>query len=707
MEAHGSKLLAEASKILFLGFASTGGGHTDRMFNVVRSLLSKAKSAASDDPLKHAQEAAGLINDKTVVILMVPPMWPPEPTKYLASTTKFLGELLDAKCKVLVFRAPKTATGLYDAEGGRGAILKHFARFPFANPKAVTIHFDTYQQHLDKSSFSKLAEFLEESAALISAKDLVKQVVADAGDAGKIHAITDMDYALTRALAKAGVPAKNMMDQENHLGLFINDPTAATNLVEYCLMGKVLPADGQNSKVSHIGFADKKKIKDILDVPNPVVHLKALVDDLRANGQDVQNMFKMLGLDNPYVGQKFDEWHCTASRRFVLNFFKNYGRQLAVEHLPESDSSASGIVWGSGPLTSMNPDKVTGIVYLYVSQYTPKVLKYIHQALTDTSTTGTKKALTEAYKSTLFVLCAPDTIDPMRIKIHLKMPHPEDAKVPVPIRQATNALALCYLAGADGISQGGAGTLSEYAYLAAGSGGFSRLLCWPMGGQDEQQSNAQFMKKLYAGFFDVVEEKSFGAALDELVALRVRLPDNGYWGSYLTNVINSQLTVADQAADILLADAPAIDSDVELALKNKSAQSSGLRATYRLLKICVQMFDQLEGPVQLKVDNPVKQKGLNFLAQGYRYQDFLHEGRYVIAVTSQKTLQITDAAAAIKLFSNHDDVEHFIGCDKGELDGKAFHSLTGPLLAALKSPDDKAMTRKQFELIVTQVKSGF
>ena len=38
-----NKILTNAPSILFIGFASTGGGHTEREFNVVRSILRKAR----------------------------------------------------------------------------------------------------------------------------------------------------------------------------------------------------------------------------------------------------------------------------------------------------------------------------------------------------------------------------------------------------------------------------------------------------------------------------------------------------------------------------------------------------------------------------------------------------------------------------------------------------------------------------------------
>jgi hypothetical protein len=605
-------ILKGVPSVLFVGFCSTGGGHTDREFNVVRSIIDRSfNKKGTDEQQKNAKKC---LDKGSAVIVVLPPEWPVSEGMYFANAHAFIQELRKPELglHIVVYRGTKSATSLYEKQGGRPAILRRHARFPFDDtpPQWITFDIDEKTQRTSNEKlvqnlagkqgddFKKVFREFLNTCQKISMMHLVPQVAAACGDVKKIWCSTDMDFALTRAMHKIGALANQVVDHESILNLFVENPYAGQSLLEYCYMGKVLPSDvaykdGQPvkdpsdpsgkklmylSKTAHISLSTP----DIagLNQPNTLLQLRSMVTALvNKPGGDVYTKTRTVGGKGVKDGGE-------ELRDFAWSVIQQAGVQLPAETLLKPNiSTIGGFVYGKGgptdpKLSGLHLDQVKGFVYLYLSDATSVVAKHIYDQLHKGNT---------GYENIVFAICAGGAFNAA---------HLPAAASDIP--QKTNTMMYCNLMGADAVMQAGMGTSSEFAYSVVNGCRDAKLLVWPMEGQDEHASNARFVNGLFPSNVTQIGALNFVKALDDLVNYRnAKQPLQSYGVEYVRGIL-SDYTIAETAADVLLDDEPLMEQ-VEAALLNVSEPR--LRVTYRLMKICVQMLDQLEGPEKVLKTN--------------------------------------------------------------------------------------------------------
>jgi hypothetical protein len=517
--------------------------------------------------------------------------------------------------------------------------------------------------------------------------DLVPGVVRAAQRVGeqpkdtlkRIWGSTDMDFALTRALHKAGVPWNQVADHESILNLFVENPYAGQQLLEYCYMGKVLPSKAELalndpnqavpdpadstatrklsfwSKTAHISLStpDIEGMKQ----PNTLILLRSMVKALndQAKGLYTQEWTGLQWRKNQGDGGG-------KLRSLIWNAIQDAGVQLSANQLAAATGSTGGFVYGADPhktpLKGLKLEDIKGFVYLYLMDATNDVAKYIAAQLNKGNL---------AYQNIVFALCASGGIDISKLPQELNG-----------IPQNHNVMMYCNLMGGDAVMQAGMGTSSEFAYSVVNGCTDSRLLVWPMGGQDEHASNARFVNALFPSKVTQIGKESFISALDTLVKLRNTKGRElkAYSASYV-NAILSNYTIAETAADVLLDDKE-LSTQVEDALLNVS--NPDLKSTYRLMKICVQMLDQLEGP-----DKPMPKGGTKTGDGDYPYQNFLKPGeRFVIGLKRGVYHTFKDEHDAITFFSNVNQIATFLDINDVENFTKIYNE-TGIALKVIKA----------------------
>jgi hypothetical protein len=346
-------------------------------------------------------------------------------------------------------------------------------------------------------------------------------------------------------------------------------------------------------------------------------------------------------------------------RQFAWNVLTTAGRQMKMDEFATANADTPGGLLYGKPLKDVKLEEIKGFIYLYLMDATTPVTKHIVEEL---------KKPGSPYHNVVFALCAGGGI--------IEKDLPDAAKG---IKENTNMMMYCNLMGGDAVMQAGMGTSSEFAYSVVNGCRDSRLLVYPMKGQDEHTSNGQFITALFPKLVTQINATNYAKALDDLVTYRQTNPMRAYGVDYVRGILN-EYTISDLAADILLDDKP-LEDYVDAALINVS--DPHLKVAYRVMKICVQMLDQLEGEVK-KLDA----KTTGELAGGtYPYKDALNnykDGQFIIALRRHKKHAFKDTQDATKFFQDPDAICNFLEIDRKLFDDVYKETLTGRVVEALQ-----------------------
>ncbi len=328
------------------------------------------------------------------------------------------------------------------------------------------------------------------------AKQILADVIAAVGEEhkGKITVLGDMAPYLQKAAKAMGI--ENAVEIGNHQGLFIG---AARQQLE----GKDL---SYLSKASSSGLAPKLALVEYDNETNVVRDLAPTLANLGITGQTAKH----------------------EARAIALNHLFQCANQLDVNAV---GTKADGILVGP----EARADNVGAMVYLYLNKYTQGTLDHIRGRINEGH---------PAYQNALFANCGKEAIVP-------------NAETVGNARDAKNILQVMYAANADGVTNAGFGTTSEFNYLA-NNGSNADFVAVPVENQHEQEANAaQLIGAIGA---DRVTSASGAdalyAALDALVQKRADQPTptshlNGTMANIAAAAAAEGTSGAAHAADLL------------------------------------------------------------------------------------------------------------------------------------------------------------
>jgi len=329
-----------------------------------------------------------------------------------------------------------------------------------------------------------------------TAKALLNKVIEAVGPENKhkISVLGDMAPFLQKAAAAAGITQS--VEIGNHQGLFVG---AARTQLE----GKDL---AYLHKASGGGHAQKLALVEYTDNVNVV--------------RDLAPTMEALGINEDTSKQE--------ARAKVLDHLLKFGNRVDAN---AGTAATNGILVGPGV---ENAGDVKAMVYLYVNDYTQGAVEHIRQQMKDNPNT---------HGQCLFAVCGAGAVGPKGGES--------------PPANTTNILQLMYAANADGVTNAGFGTTSEFHYMAK-NGYAGDFVAFPVVNQHEQEANAA---QLVDAFAPGRVTKAIGAqqmhqAIDALVAKRAgqgqsdaHLGDDSMRS--LFDASRSTTSAAGQAADLL------------------------------------------------------------------------------------------------------------------------------------------------------------
>lgn len=461
-----SEKLIDAEKIIILGYSPTGGGHATRALEIVIQALRD-----------------GHLKKDDVIILHLPNIHNAAPkfNPGLAPIDRAAKKLSIHGIHVLMAITDKAIIGYLDNEGcsDNAEILKNFADYPYrekaqhqdiiecaqtwvADKGAIQVYGgDNETDEMSNEKEQKKQVALEHT---ISAKDLFSSL-SKVTKMDKIYVITDMDPYLQKAAKSAGIPNERCLDQQSHAILIQhldqltdkfqkNSTEKGAKLIsleerlnkENAILAKVL--DGTGSKVSHIALGKnntlQRRLKDTKCLLEAITDRKPI---------------------DQYTSRK-------EIKQKVLSVLKQFARKIPV------DQSYDGELGGIMHHPNLILENAKNIVYIYIhGDGMKKIADHIRNQINQNEA---------GFNDKVFLFCRKGAIN--------KVLCPACRTITTP-----NAMELAYLAGADGITNTGAGTTGEFAFLHRLGGDRSHIALFPQIDQHEQETNAEFMFKLFEG----------------------------------------------------------------------------------------------------------------------------------------------------------------------------------------------------------------
>lgn len=578
-----SEKLTHAEKIVILGYSPTGGGHASRALEIVIQ-------AVRDEHLKKDD----------VVILHLPNIHNAEPkfNPGLAPIDRAAKRLNLRGVHVLMAITDKAVIGHLDNEGcsDNAQILKTFADYPYrakarhqditkcaqtwlAETGAVQVYGgdnETYEMNPEKAQRKQIA--LQNT---ISAKDLFSSLSnIQENILKKVHVISDMDPYLQKAAKKTNIPDKRRLDQQSHAILIQNleqltekiqkkSIEKGANLIpvedrlskENAVLAKVL--DGTGSKVNHIALGEnntlQRRLKDTKCLLEALTDRKTISEDT----------------SRKEVKQK------------VLLVLDQLARKIPL------DRPYDGELGGIMHYPNLRLENAQNIVYIYIhGGAIKKIGDHIRYRINQNDSD---------YNDKVFIFCRKGAIN--------KALCPACKTITTP-----NAMELAYLAGADGITNTGAGTTGEFAFLHRQGGDKSHIALFPQIDQHEQETNAEYIKKLFESIscpqinpfpdspiFDGHLKDNFAETIDKLIKRKsAHNGDEGAMKELFDGVLfpNTISTIPKQASDILFGQKnwQEISPDsYEISIAEQHMRSNNqLTANRRYLKLIVKALVELE-----------------------------------------------------------------------------------------------------------------
>jgi hypothetical protein len=165
---------------------------------------------------------------------------------------------------------------------------------------------------------------------------------------------------------------------------------------------------------------------------------------------DLAGVLQQLGID--------EQSSVRDSRKAALDHLLQHGKRLPLNS--REPVAGGGLLVGPGV---KRPDDVKALVYLYVNEYTNGTVNHIRDKM---------QAEPETYGQSVFAVCGRGAL--------------ENTEGP------TNVLHVMYAAHADGVTNAGFGTTSEFDYMV-NNGYAGDFVAFPVVNQHEQQANAAML----------------------------------------------------------------------------------------------------------------------------------------------------------------------------------------------------------------------
>ena len=341
-----------------------------------------------------------------------------------------------------------------------------------------------------------------------SAKDILQGVIEAVGDAAKEKIVVLGDMAPYLQKAAKAAGIQKSVEIGNHQGLLIG---AARQALGDKDLSYVL-------KASSSGLSPKLALVEYSSDLNVVHDLKGCMDALGITASTTKK----------------------EARSKVLTHLFDYAKRDS-----EDIVKTGGILLAK----DLETEDVKAMVYLYVNEYTAGAVGHIRQNILEAEPES-------PYAKTLFAICARQAID-----------LPADNSAP----DAKNILQLMYAANADGVTNAGFGTTSEFYYLAK-NGSEASFVVAPVEHQHEQEANAALLKAAFPNDEDGTGRlvmsargaQDMHAKIDALAAHSVaRAAQPGYLQGDMSQIVSAASnpkTGAGHAAS-LLASLDAADAD--------------------------------------------------------------------------------------------------------------------------------------------------
>jgi hypothetical protein len=297
------------------------------------------------------------------------------------------------------------------------------------------------------------------------AKHLLKAVELAIGEGGlhKIAVLGDMAPFLQKAAAHLHGEFKGSVEIGNHQGLFVGDARDQLGDKDLAYL----------HKASGGGHADKLALVEYSEKVNVVRDLAPTMAQLNIDGHTSK----------------------LQARNAVLHHLLDEGVRIETE---PGVKARPGILVGD---RIHKPDDVKAMVYLYLNEYTQGTVDHIRQQMKDQP---------ETYGHGLFAVCGKDAFKPEMSR-----------------DKPSNILQVMYAANADGVTNAGFGTTSEFAYMAHHPRDYAgKFIAFPVVNQHEQQANAAQLAAAMPGKVTNATgpATTMHAAIDGLVAERAAHP---------------------------------------------------------------------------------------------------------------------------------------------------------------------------------------
>ena len=298
-----------------------------------------------------------------------------------------------------------------------------------------------------------------------SAKELLDAVVLAIGTGGmhKVAVLGDMAPFLQKAAARLGNEIKGSVEIGNHQGLFTGEARQQLGDKDLAYL----------HKASGSGHAEKLALVEYSSDVNVVRDLAPTLGQLGISAKTSK----------------------LEAREKVLAHLLAEGVRLDL---------APGVTARPGILVNTDakqPNDVKAMVYLYLNEYTQGAVDHIRKQMREKP---------ETYGRSLFAVCGKGAF-----------------KYDMGEGKASNILQVMYAANADGVTNAGFGTTSEFFYMAHKPQDYAgKFVAFPVVNQHEQQANAA---QLGAAMPEKVTNATGPAqmmyeAIDQLVADRSQYP---------------------------------------------------------------------------------------------------------------------------------------------------------------------------------------
>lgn len=307
------KLLSGANKVVVHAFSSQGGGHTQR----------------SMDPILAAIDA-GVITNKDVVLLALPPHWETDAGNEAKRLQKYEADLKGRGVNVVTVQHDRAVLGFYFPEGpsDNWRILQNFANMDAREPWQTRV-----------PAFGSAGKPVRYAEAFDAAA-IMQQAITAAGSKDKFVVFTDMDPYVARGALYQGIPRERIIDLSNHI-LLVDRPTDE-QLNNAFLNFANVPHAGRTS----------------------AFELNALINKLPGVNETIDRLGIKAGTSKAAVRQQVIDWFMRDGNRLDLK--SDLDITMAGSILVHPDAS---------------PQSIDRVVVLYLNKYTNPLGQHIRDRL--------------------------------------------------------------------------------------------------------------------------------------------------------------------------------------------------------------------------------------------------------------------------------------------------------------------------------------